>query len=93
MDAKRTELKHRALARKKDLEARLERLRADTAKASHEAMEKVQYTLGEIEDAAKEGWDKLADATVVRLNNLLDKDETDKPAKTTERKTAKAGKH
>ena len=75
MDLKKKELKHRAEARKKDLEARLERLRADGAEKSREAMSNIQHTLGEIEAATKSGWDNLTDATVERLNNLLEKDE------------------
>ncbi|GEM_PF-3346603 len=65
------ELKHRVLARKKELEARLEKLQADTAQARNENAEKLRRKLRELQNTLSEDWDNMKDATIERLNQWL----------------------
>ena len=65
------ELKHRAAAKRKELEARLETLKADAAGARGDAMDAVKRKIHQIDEAAREGWENLSDATSRKLNDLL----------------------
>ncbi len=65
------ELKHRVLARKKELEARLEKLQADTAQAKNENVEKLRRKLRELQNTLSEDWGNMKDATIERLNQWL----------------------
>lgn len=72
--AQTEELKHRVLARKKELEARLETLQADTAQAKNENAEKVRRKLRELQNTLSEDWDNMKGATIERLNQWLRSD-------------------
>lgn len=65
------ELKHRAAAKRKELEARLESMKADAVGASSDAVESVKRKLRQIDEAAREGWENLSDATTRKINDLL----------------------
>lgn len=65
------ELKHRAAAKRKELEARLEELKADTLGAKNDAVDSVKRKLHQIDEAAREGWENLSDATARKMNELL----------------------
>jgi DNA anti-recombination protein RmuC len=70
-DAKTRELKHRVLAKRKELEAQLERVRADAAAKQTEAATEIQQRLSELDAAISEGWEDMKDSTVERLNEWL----------------------
>lgn len=65
------QLKDRVAARRKELEAKLHTLRADTRqKASEEATE-IEAKLEQMKEAVKDGWDRLSEASSKKLNKLL----------------------
>ena len=65
------ELKHRATAKRKELEARLENLKADAVGAKNDAVDSLKKKIHQIDEAAREGWDNLSDATARKMNELL----------------------
>jgi len=65
------ELKHRAQAKRKELEARLHEMQADAHSAKSDAMETIKRKLDDLQDAAREGWDNLSEATAKRVNDAL----------------------
>lgn len=71
MTNKSIELRHRVEARKKELEANLERAKADAQGEVSETVERIQHKLNELNDHLKEGWDNLSDAVADRLNEWL----------------------
>ena len=71
----RTEpLKHRVLAREKELETRLETMNADAAHSRHENEKKIKDTLRALETTVSDGWHNLKGATIERLNPWLRRD-------------------
>lgn len=74
MDARTKELKYRAEARKKELEAKLAEARADAAGEGRERAESLKAKIDELESSIKGGWDNLTDEAADRLNELLKKD-------------------
>lgn len=70
-DTRTEELKHRVLARKKELEARLEQMKADAQHSRHESAEKIRGKLRELESVVGEGWNDMKEATAERLNRWL----------------------
>jgi hypothetical protein len=63
------ELKHRVLARKLELEARLEHIKADTAAKTAEVRIGIQKDLDDLGSRISEGWENLSEATVQGLND------------------------
>lgn len=70
-DTSTRELKHRVLAKRKELEAQLENLRADAAAKESEAKRGIQQRLSELDEAITDGWDDMKESTVDRLNEWL----------------------
>lgn len=64
-------LKDRVEARKHELLAKLNDLKADTKTGAGEARTKVKHQLDELELHLKEGWDRVSDATRAKLNLWL----------------------
>ena len=71
MTSKTSELRHRVEAKKKELEASLERAKADAQGEVSEAVERIQLKLNELNDYLREGWDNLSEAVADRLNEWL----------------------
>ncbi len=71
MTTKTDELKHRVAAKRKDLEARLERLRADAAGARTDAVKKTEDAIRSLDDAARQGFDNITDKSADAINELL----------------------
>lgn len=71
MTNKTSELRHRVEARKKELEASLERAKADAQGKVSKTAERIQLKLYELNDHLREGWDNLSDAVADRLNGWL----------------------
>ena len=71
MADKTSELRHRVEAKKKELEASLERAKADAQGEVSEAVERIQLKLNELNDYLREGWDNLSEAVADRLNEWL----------------------
>jgi transcription elongation GreA/GreB family factor len=67
------ELRNRVLAKKKDLEARLELAKADTRHAARERIEQVEKRLEELEAIVKRGWDDATEDIAKKLNAWLTK--------------------
>ena len=63
------ELKNRIEAKKHELLARLNELKADSRAESREQSSKIKLRLDELEGHLKEGWDKAA----VKLNEWLNR--------------------
>jgi hypothetical protein len=70
---KTDELKDRVTARKHDLLAKLNELKADTRSDAASARDKIKARLEELEDNVKDGWDNMTDAVRDKLNAWLDK--------------------
>jgi hypothetical protein len=68
---KTSELRHRVEARKKELEASLERAKADAQGEASETVDRIQAKLRELDDHLREGWDNLSEAVADRINEWL----------------------
>jgi len=64
-------LKDRVEARKHELLAKLNDLKADARTDASEARVKVKHKLDELELHLREGWDRLSDATRAKLDSWL----------------------
>lgn len=64
-------LKDRVEAKRKELEARLSELKADTREGSSEKIKEVREALDDLGAAAKEGWDNLSELAAKRINEIL----------------------
>lgn len=73
MLTKSEELKDRVEARRHELLARYNELKADTRKEAAEARDKVKSKLDEITDDIKQGYENLSDAVKTKLNEWLDR--------------------
>jgi len=73
MSSSTTELKQRAEARMKELEAQLAEFKADAASTSREAADRAELELQTLKQAAQEGWENLKDETAAKVNDVLDK--------------------
>jgi hypothetical protein len=69
MSMKNNELKDRIEAKKHELLARLNELKADSRADAREQQSKLKMRLDEVEDYIKEGWDKAS----VKLNEWLNR--------------------
>jgi hypothetical protein len=71
MSMKTDALKDRVEARKHELLAKFNDLKADTRTDAGDAKAKVKHKLDELEIALKEGWDRLSDQTCAKLDQWL----------------------
>ena len=62
------ELKHRVLARKLELEAKLEHLKADTVAKTADVRKSIQEDLDDLGSKIAQGWGNLSEKTVQGLN-------------------------
>ena len=74
--SKADELKDRVEARKHELLAKFNELKADTRHETAAARTKLKGKLDELETHLKDGWDKVSDAVRSKLNQWLEPDET-----------------
>jgi len=72
MTTQTQELKHRVEARKKELQSKLERMKADAAGSSDDAKKDVERRLAELDQTLRDGFDNLTDQAVAKINALLD---------------------
>jgi hypothetical protein len=63
------ELKHRIIARKLELEAKLENLKADTVGKTAEVRKSIQKDLDYLGTRIKESWENLSEAAVRDYND------------------------
>jgi hypothetical protein len=70
------ELKHRILARKHELEAKLEHLKADTAAKSVEVRNSIQQDLDDLGSRIAEGWENLSESAINALNEWFKRTDT-----------------
>lgn len=66
------QLKDRVNARKHELLAKMNELKADSRKDASSARDKLKAKLDELEETVKDGWDNLSDAVTEKLNRWLD---------------------
>ncbi len=71
MTDQKDELEHRVKAKKKEIEARIEELKADSSAESREKREQLREKLDSLGSTVKEGWDDLTEATAGKLNEWL----------------------
>jgi hypothetical protein len=69
VNANHEELKHRILARKLELEAKLEHLKADTIGKTTEIRKNIQKDLDELGSKIENGWDHLGEPAIESLND------------------------
>lgn len=75
MAFEKTELKARIEAKRKDLEAQIAKLKADSIGGANDSLAKLQTKLSNLEDDLQTGWDNLTEAAAGKLNRWLsDKD-------------------
>lgn len=65
------ELKTRVEAKRAELDAELKRLKADAQGSMNDRAEALKDKLAELNRILGEGWDRLSDKTVERLNEWL----------------------
>jgi hypothetical protein len=65
-------LKDRAEAKRKELEARLAHLKADTREGAANEVARIRTALDDLAEAAKRGWDNLTDAIAAKINRIID---------------------
>ncbi len=66
------ELKHRFESKRKELEAEIERLKADSSKQARESSDQLSDKLAKLQDAVKGGWDDLTEEAASKINALLE---------------------
>lgn len=71
---KSDELKDRIEARKHELLAKYNELKADGRKEAGQKRDQIKAKLDELETDLKEGWDKVSDNVRAKLNKWLDRD-------------------
>ena len=75
MSFEKTELKARIEAKRKELEAQIAKLKADSLGGANDALGKLQTKLSSLEENLQTGWDNLTEAAAGKLNRwLADKD-------------------
>jgi hypothetical protein len=73
MLGKSDELRDRIEARKHELLAKYNELKADTRRDAADASTRVKAKLDELETHLKNGWDKVSDDVRTKLNTWLDR--------------------
>lgn len=73
MFSKSEELRDRVEARRHELLAKYNELKADTRKEAAEARDSLRARLDEISDDIKDGYEDLSDAVKTKLNKWLDR--------------------
>ena len=73
MFSKSEELRDRVEARRHELLAKYNDLKADTRKEAAETRDKLRARLDEIADDVKDGYEDLSDAVKTKLNKWLDR--------------------
>jgi hypothetical protein len=73
MPDKSSELRDRIEARKHELLAKYNELKADTRREAAEARTRVKTRLDELEVHLKNGWDKVSEDVRTKLNKWLDR--------------------
>ena len=73
MSEKSSELRDRIEARKHELLAKYNELKADSRRDAGEARTRVKARLEELELHLKNGWDKVSDDVRTKLNKWLDR--------------------
>lgn len=68
---KRDEIRTRIEARRAELQARLKKAKADAQGASGQVVESIEKKLTALQEALRNGWEKLSDAALDKLNRLL----------------------
>lgn len=67
------ELRLRVEAEKKELEARLARLKVEGTAAANDAAESIEKELKELQTYVRDGWDNLTETAAAKLNKWIDK--------------------
>ena len=83
-----SELKDRVEARKHELLAKFNDLKADTRHEAATTRTKLQSKLSELETHLKEGWEKMSDAVKGKLGQWLEPDDAKPMAKPADDKKA-----
>lgn len=65
-------LKNRAEAKKKELEARLAKLKADARDEAATEVQQIRTALDDLTEAARRGWDNLTEKLAARVNDILE---------------------
>lgn len=71
--SEREELRLRVEAEKKELEARLARLKVEGTAAANATAESIEKELKELQTYVRDGWDNLTEKVAGKLNEWLDK--------------------
>jgi hypothetical protein len=75
MSLETTELRARIEAKRKELEAQIAKLKADSISGTNDSLHKLQKRLSNLEADLHTGWDNMTDAVAGKLNRWLsDKD-------------------
>lgn len=77
MSSEGKQLKERVEARKHELLAKYNELKADTRREAGEARTRLKEQLDELEEAVKDGWTNMTEAVKSKLNDWLDREPPD----------------
>lgn len=72
MSTQTQELKHRVEAKKKELESKLEHMKADAAGSSDDAKRSLKQRIEKLDRTMRDGFDDLTDEAARKINALLD---------------------
>jgi hypothetical protein len=78
MLTKREELRDRVEARKHELLAKYNELKADSRKEAAETRTRLKARLDQLEADLKTGWDNMSEAVAAKLDHWLDRDAEDR---------------
>lgn len=71
MLTEKDKLRDNVEARRKELQAHLAKLKADTRTAAADEKKRIQDKLHELDEALRGGWDQLTESTAAQLNRWL----------------------
>ncbi len=71
MTTSKEELKHRVLAKKHELQQKLEQFQADAQGKADQKVGQIESKLKEMDDILRSGWEQLTEAGANRLNEWL----------------------
>ncbi|MBD3257419.1 hypothetical protein GF377_03220 [candidate division GN15 bacterium] len=71
MTDRKEELKHRVMARKHELQEKLELVKAEAHGTANDETERLKSKLQQLDDIVKNGWDNLSESAAEKLNAWL----------------------
>lgn len=71
MSGHKEELKHRVMAKKHQLQQKLETVKAEAHGKSNDEVKRLKSKLDEVDDIVRDGWENLSETAAEKLNAWL----------------------